>query len=344
MDGMTESLALEVPARASLAGLGLGKRTEAVYRAMIRGLRWSIDELVEETGLSKSVVQAGLDELASFSLIRPSGEEPGAIVVVKPSVALAELITARQREIFGRQQKLAECRVAMSDIIAEFEQEHSGSGEGGSIEYLRGMDSVRVYLEEISKQIETEVLALIPKASLTAESMAASQALDARIAERGVSIRTIYLDSVRNHTATRRYAAWLNECGGEVRTHPVLPMRIILVDRKIAVLPIDPEDSAKGALVLRERSAVAALLALFTQIWEAARPLGTAELPDDHGLVPQERELLRLLAQGMTDEAASKQLAISVRSVRRLMSDIMDRLNARSRFEAGLRAAERGWL
>lgn len=46
----------------------------------------------------------------------------------------------------------------------------------------------------------------------------------------------------------------------------------------------------------------------------------------------------------MTDEAASKQLAISVRSVRRLMSDIMDRLNARSRFEAGLRAAERGWL
>lgn len=340
---MTESLGLEVPERASLAGLGLGRRTEAVYRAMIRGPRWGIGELVEETGLSESDVRAGLAELSEFSLIRPSGEEPGAVVVVKPSVALGELIATQQRDIFERQKKLAECRVAMSDIVAEFERDRSSS-DGGRIEYLRGVDSVRVYLEEMSKQIETEVFALIPKASLTPESMAASQALDARMVERGVTIRTIYLDSVRNHTATRRYAAWLNECGGEVRTHPVLPMRIILVDRKIAVLPIDPDDSAKGALVLREHSVVAALLALFTQIWQAARPLGTAELPDDQGLNPQERELLRLLAQGMTDEAASKQLALSVRSVRRLMSDIMDRLDARSRFEAGLRAAERGWL
>ncbi|MFJ8199178.1 LuxR C-terminal-related transcriptional regulator [Streptomyces sp. NPDC096152] len=340
---MTEALGLEVHTQASLAGLGLGERTEAVYRAMIRRPRWSVDELVEATGLSTSAVQAGLDELADFSLIRPSGEEPGAVVVVKPGVALAELIAAQQREIHKRQHKLAECRVALSDIVAEFEEAQEGPG-GGRIEYLRGTDSVRGYLDEISERIETEVLAFIPKASLTPESMAASQALDARVVERGATIRTIYLDSVRNHSATRRYAAWLNECGGQVRTHPVLPMRLILVDRKLAVLPIDPEESTKGALVVREQGIVAALLALFSHIWDSARPLGTAELPDDQGLSPQERELLRLLAQGMTDEAASKQLALSVRSVRRLMSDIMDRLNARSRFEAGLRVAERGWL
>ncbi|MFC8506199.1 LuxR C-terminal-related transcriptional regulator [Streptomyces sp. NPDC057411] len=310
---------------------------------MIQKPRWSVAELVEETGLSASDVEDGLAELTAFSLIRPSGEVPGSVVVVPPSVALAELISTRQRDVYEDQRRLAECRVALSDIVAEFEQRHDGF-DGSRIEYLRGMDSVRGYLEEMSHQIETEVLALIPRASLTAESMAASQALDAKVVERGGTIRTIYLDSVRNHSATRRYAAWLNEYGGQVRTHPVLPMRLILVDRKLAVLPIDPEDSSTGALVVREPGVVTALLALFSHIWEAARPLGTAELPDDQGLTPQERELLRLLAQGMTDEAAGKQLAISVRSVRRLMSDIMDRLDARSRFEAGLRVAERGWL
>ncbi|MGW7528793.1 helix-turn-helix transcriptional regulator [Streptomyces sp. NPDC054783] len=340
---MTEYPGLDVPERASLAGLGLGRAAEAVYRAAVRGPRRHIDELVEETGLSTSDVRAGLAELTALSLITPSGEEPGAVVVVKPGLALGELISKGQKDIFERQRKLAECRVAMSDIVAEFERERGGA-DGGTIEYLRGVDSVRVFLEEMSKQTETEVLALVPKAALTPEGMSASRTLDAKMIERGVAIRTVYLDSVRNHTATRRYAAWLNECGGEVRTHPVLPMRVILVDRTIAVLPIDPQDSAKGAVVLREHSVVAALSALFARIWEAARPLGTAELPDEQGLNPQERELLRLLAQGMTDEAASKQLALSVRSVRRLMSDIMDRLDARSRFEAGLRAAERGWL
>ena len=340
---MTETPGFGVPGRASLAGLGLGRRAETVYRSMIRGHRWSVDELVEKTGLSNRAVRAGLDELAAFSLIRPSGETPGAVVVVKPSVALAELISARQREILEHQQKLAESRVAMSDIVAEFERER-GALDGSAITCLRGLDAVRVHLEELSKQIESELLVLHPQTCRTPESVAANRLLDGAVTERGVRMRTIFLDSVRNHAATRRYAVWLSERGGEVRTHPVLPMRIIVVDRRSAVLPIDLENAAKGALVVRQQSVVAALVALFTQIWEAARPLGTAELPDGQGLNPQKRELLRLLARGLTDEAASKQLAISVRSVRRLMSDIMDRLGARSRFEAGVRAAERGWL
>ncbi|MET9605027.1 LuxR C-terminal-related transcriptional regulator [Streptomyces sp. NPDC006512] len=340
---MTESLYTKGSSDSSLACLGIGGRAETVYRAMIKNHQWGIAELARELCVPEEEVRAGLDELAASALVRPSWEEPGAIVPVKPSLALAGLISAQQKEILERQQRLEEGRAAMADLVAEFEQGQTGSS-GGNIEYLRGMDSVRGYLEEISEEARSEVLALIPKASLTTDSMTASKALDEKLAQRGVDIRTVYLDSVRNHPATRRYAAWLNSCGGEVRTHPVLPMRIILVDQKAAVLPIDPQNSGTGALVVREPSVVVALLTLFAKIWEAARPLGTAEQPDSLGLSPQERELLRLLASGMTDEAAGKQLAISVRSVRRLMSDIMARLDARSRFEAGVRATERGWI
>ncbi|MEU8773164.1 LuxR C-terminal-related transcriptional regulator [Streptomyces sp. NPDC048606] len=342
---MTGSLGAKGTSDSSLACLGIGERAEAVYRAMIRNHQSGVADLAGELGMTEMEVREGLDELAGSALVRPSWEEPGTIVPVKPSVALAGLISTQQKEILERQQRLEEGRAAMADLVAEFaEFDRTQGGNGGSIEYLHGMDSVRNYLEEISEEASSEVLALIPKASLTADSMTASKALDEKLAKRGVDIRTVYLDSVRNHPATRRYAAWLNSCGGEVRTHPVLPMRTILVDRRTAVLPLDPDNSGKGALVVREPSVVVALLALFAKIWDAARPLGTAEVPDDLGLSPQERELLRLLASGMTDEAAGKQLAISVRSVRRLMSDIMTRLDARSRFEAGVRATERGWL
>src|SRR5690606_39837840 len=61
-------------------------------------------------------------------------------------------------------------------------------------------------------------------------------------------------------------------------------------------------------------------------------------------LTTRERELLTLLSAGNTDESAAAQLGVSVRTVRRMVADIMDRLGARSRFQAGVKAADRGWL
>ena len=64
----------------------------------------------------------------------------------------------------------------------------------------------------------------------------------------------------------------------------------------------------------------------------------------DTGLTASEQELLRLLGKGLTDEAAAKRLGVSLRTVKRRMEDLMRRLEAGSRFEAGLKAGQRGWL
>ncbi|RPK62449.1 transcriptional regulator NarL [Streptomyces sp. ADI96-15] len=57
-----------------------------------------------------------------------------------------------------------------------------------------------------------------------------------------------------------------------------------------------------------------------------------------------EREVLRLMCAGCTDEVAARRLGVSLRTVRRMVSRLMARLDARSRFEAGVRAGQRGWL
>jgi DNA-binding NarL/FixJ family response regulator len=78
---------------------------------------------------------------------------------------------------------------------------------------------------------------------------------------------------------------------------------------------------------------------------DTATPLGTGRATAEAtGLTPTERTLLTLLAGGMTDEAAAKRLGVSLRTVRRQTASLMERLNASSRFEAGLKAAQRGWL
>jgi len=45
-----------------------------------------------------------------------------------------------------------------------------------------------------------------------------------------------------------------------------------------------------------------------------------------------------------TDEMVARKLGVSVRTVRRMASELMAELGARSRFQAGVRASERGWL
>ncbi|MER6876214.1 helix-turn-helix transcriptional regulator, partial [Amycolatopsis sp. NPDC000673] len=92
---------------------------------------------------------------------------------------------------------------------------------------------------------------------------------------------------------------------------------------------------------------VAATAGLFDRIWPEAVPLIPTGLDDREGtagLTRRERDLLTLLCSGSTDESAAARLDISVRTVRRMVADIMNRLGARSRFQAGAKAAGRGWL
>ncbi|GAA2740295.1 LuxR C-terminal-related transcriptional regulator [Kitasatospora cinereorecta] len=57
-----------------------------------------------------------------------------------------------------------------------------------------------------------------------------------------------------------------------------------------------------------------------------------------------ERKLLALLAQGLTDAAVAKRLSVSVRTERRMVAELMHRLGASGRFEAGVKAARRRWI
>ncbi|WP_175409577.1 helix-turn-helix domain-containing protein, partial [Streptomyces sp. TRM64462] len=116
------------------------------------------------------------------------------------------------------------------------------------------------------------------------------------------------------------------------------------------------------ALVVADARLREALLPLAESVWEAAEPLtdeaeqeaadvepGEAEqeaaaLPRTAPSQDEQRELLALLAAGLKDEAIARRLGVHVHTARRRISRLLEALNARTRFQAGARAAERGWL
>ncbi|MER6298966.1 helix-turn-helix domain-containing protein [Kitasatospora sp. NPDC001539] len=330
--------------------LGLDATAEAVYREMLTDPDGGVAELCHRLALPEPVVRAALHRLADLALLRASREQPGALRPVSPERGLDLLLRRQEEELARRQQELAATKAAVARALAQYATLRADTPTGGR-ERLIGLDAVQDKLEVLTARLTTEVLAVMPGGAQSAASLAAARPLDEDALAREVRLRTIYQDDIHDDPRTLDYARWMTGLGGEVRTAPVLPPRMLVFDRSTAVVPIDPANTRAGALCTREPGIIASLVALFEQTWETAVPIahdrdgaGDGLGADGSALSADERELLRLLSTGLTDEAAAKRLGISVRTVRRQMAVLMDRLEAASRFAAGLKTAQRGWL
>ena len=56
------------------------------------------------------------------------------------------------------------------------------------------------------------------------------------------------------------------------------------------------------------------------------------------------RFLLQQLAAGAKDEQIARSLGVSLRTVRRRVSEPVDELGVENRFQAGVEAVRRGWI
>lgn len=184
-------------------------------------------------------------------------------------------------------------------------------------------------LRQFTLEAKGELLILAP-----AHTKAPDRQLCRVVAARGARVRVIQEVARSASSCVTGGLALCPEV--EVRCLPLVPHALVLVDRRIARLTAG---GAGGITVTVEQPAlVEALLLLFTTLWRRAQPQGSA---------PSRRRrdaaVLNLLARGATDDSASAQLGVSIRTYRRWVADLMTRLGATSRFQAGLLASRDGW-
>lgn len=329
-----------------LEALGLDSVCEMVYGAAIAKPQVEREELRESLGLSETELDQALAKLSDLALVRPLLDRPHSFRAVDPEVGIRAVIAREQARLATEQQRIEQVRLAAAQLAADFTVARPNRKLPG-VERLDGIDVIRERISLLVRDVHTEVMTFAPGGAQSEASMQAAKPQDQALLERGVRMRTLYLDSVRNSPETVAYANWLAGLNGEVRTVPSLPVRLMIFDRSIAIVPTDEENSRAGALVISASGPLSALCALFDTVWESAAPL-TPVLPRDRengsGLSRQESEALHLLGQGFTDVAVAKRLGVSPRTARRIAADLMEKLQSRSRFQAGVRAAARGWL
>ncbi len=325
-----------------LQRLGLDRTTQRVYMQLITGRCREADEVAAHLGVPAEDVRTALERLAELDLLRPTGEDFGELV--DPRLGLKALLLRQMSGIEERLREFEEDRAAVTTLIDRYAEARPGGREPG-FEYVSGQAAVTDRLHELSCDAATEWLALLPDGPASASWLEPAQETHRKVLARGVANRAVTTDSIRGDTRLALRAVWEAEPDCQVRTVPSLPVHLLLVDRSLALLPTDPRDPWHKVVQITVPGVVEALISLFERCWEHAVPLGSSGPGlDEHGLSPREKELLRLMARGLNDEAIRRRLGVSLRTVRRIVAELCVRLKAASRFEAGYQAAKRGWI
>jgi LuxR family maltose regulon positive regulatory protein len=135
--------------------------------------------------------------------------------------------------------------------------------------------------------------------------------------------------------ASLEHAVALAQPGGFIRS---------FVDAGTALRPLLQRLSQQGVAP----EYLSRVLAAFDTIPQTSRPLGTTLAPREARTVDlltnREEEILRLMAEGLTNQEIANELVISLYTVKRHATNIYNKLNVSSRRQAVLIARQLGVL
>ncbi|MFD4975986.1 helix-turn-helix domain-containing protein [Streptomyces sp. NPDC058424] len=336
------------PADASLlTQLGLSPRESAVYRLLVDRPDSDPAALADRSTGPTAEVARALDILVERGLANADRTDESAprYRAASPVLALGPLLESRRTALHRVEALVAD--------LAERHRSAQSHATGAPIEVLSGAAAIRRRLLLMQGQAVGEVCTMLPlrrvPAVLTFEEN--HDEVEHEMARRGVVMRSVierdWLESPATASALASYVAE----GQHIVVADKVPIKLVIVDRRIALLPLDPEREGEPvALVVHRTGLLTALGSLFDEYFEKGwrlRASGTGPGPDGPGesrLDAVDRQIVALLHVGLTDAAIARQLGMGHRTVQRRLHALMEEVGAATRFQLGWHAARSGWL
>jgi sugar-specific transcriptional regulator TrmB len=324
--------------RRPLDAIGIGKDEEQVYLCLLEHPRATVAELAGAAQLSPRRVQHLLDLIESKGLVTHTPQRPRQYILAAPEIAMEALILDREKE-------LQHARGMMKDLH-ERAARHQQRVPKPMIELITNRDAASQVFNQLQATAQGEVLFLVRPPFLISSGPApppkADNITDAR--ERGVRYRGVVDSEYLALPGAVEHVRADVRAGDAVRVVPKLPFKMVLADRRIALIPLDLESSSSEVLVVRSSALLDALYALFEKLWDGAVPISLSRRGLETGgapprLPPGHEELLQLMAAGLNDKAIAHELGLSIRTLNRRILELTRSLNAKTRFQIGWRAA-----
>ncbi|MFC7623440.1 hypothetical protein [Microlunatus sp. GCM10028923] len=308
-----------------LQPLGIRAEAEAIYVVLATTDAASVEELAQRAGAPLDSAEHSLSELRGLGLA--AEVTPG----LWKALPLLDVVSGL------RAQRLSELETAT--IAAESLASHllaASESTTDAIKVLVGTDAIVAAHREIWDSAKREVCAFDKPPYVKARPNATPESLlqvapEWRALERGVGIRAVYHPGFDSDRLAE--LALFGQRGEQSRTAPV-PMKLVVVDGQVAMIPsmrsYGPGHELRVS-VTRHPAIIEMLQWLFESVWDSSVPIITHYGRTD----PRRQMLISLLMTGSTDNAIAGQLGVTVRSVRRWISDLMDELGVTTRLQLG---------
>jgi DNA-binding CsgD family transcriptional regulator/sugar-specific transcriptional regulator TrmB len=311
---------------ARFGGLGLAPDQERLYLQLLGTVGQTAAQLALATGISGDRTVTALAVLADLGLVERPLPDGASWSAAAPDVALEELLLRRELE-------LRRTRGRIDELLRTYRRSRIGSRAGELVEIVTGRESIAELWRSLQLGAR-EQLRVLDKPPYIRR---ADPELELGALARGVRMQVVYESRVLREPDRLAEIQLFTGAGEQARVLPELPLKLALVDDKWALLPVSSGTELQSVVLLRPSSLLDALVGLFELYWTRAMRLPAPDSAD----LPQERhrQLLGLLAAGLTDESIARQMGVSTRTVQRWVRELMDRFGARTRFQAGIQAA-----
>ena len=328
-----------VVSRASgvLRTLGLTQSEERIYYMLLPRDGTTVTEIAKHLALSPGSSQRVLSALERKGLVTHSPEQIPRYSAVPPDIAVEVLIARRQTD-------LHHARAAMAKLRDSIDSKRKGRRAQERVVEILPPQTVAHMFFQFIRSAQSEVLCLERMPTVVSSIDRPHDSVLDCLA-RGVRCRSITDNALLNLPGTLNRLRIATAAGEQYRISPSLPSKLLVVDRRLAIIPLHSAQPDGLVLLVRSSSLLDALCEMFEMYWRAAAPfiageaiITPADALDSH---PANADaLLSLLASGMNDKAIEHELAMSRRTLARRIFELTKRLGASTRFQAGWLAAQ----
>ncbi|GIH19391.1 helix-turn-helix domain-containing protein [Rugosimonospora africana] len=320
-----------------LEGLGLRPQQEQAYLHLLDNPRLSAAGLVaRRPEWTSAQAEAVLRSLVPLGLAVPNDQTGDTYAAIAPDVALAALVRARVDAARSAER-------AVPELMALFWQGRPEPESLHFIDVVTDEHSITERWYQLQRAAQREVRGFDCPPYFADPTDPDPIELQ-RLAE-GVSYRVIYADEVLEQPGRWRDLEAGIAAGEQARVAHRLPVKLTLFDDFAATLPVKGQmdgagERSRAVIVVHRSPLLDALSALFEVYWDQAAPLPGE--PDggatstSTGLYADDARLVRLLAAGFGNETIGRALGVSSSTVQRRVHELMERLGAKTRFQAGL--------
>ncbi len=322
--------------RGMFEAVGMGEMEEAIYTTLLEQPGMSRAELLGNGTWTRRQVEKSLASLRANGLITQAPGKRVRFFPVPPDEAILPLIGERMEQMERARRNAVE-------LGQRYHHALRSDRPADLVEVIADRETLGYRFLQMGQAAQSEI-AVLDRPPYTSDPRNAPL-LD--IMARGIRVRTIYSAASFEVPGYLEWTRRLVVAGEQARVLPEVPAKLAIIDRRVGVIPLGfAGQEITGGIVIHGSSLLEMLIFFFEDLWARARPLdgGEEETPGDARAAPSDtNDVLTLLSTGLKDESIARALAISRSTVQRRVQQVMEALDARTRFHAGMLAAQNGW-